>query len=133
MSVYVVVGYKWDCTNEHQYVAFASTEYASADALAQKEVDYRGGKYGFAVFRYDGEDHEMVSYYPSLAGTNGVRFSWVKYIAELIGHEAYAHAKRDEVVPVDRVLKRFGEAYKAEGIHGTTKPNKTELCSEQDQ
>lgn len=133
MSVYVVVGYRWDCTNEHQYVAFASTERDLADAFAMREVGYRGGKYGFAVFLCDGEEHEMVNYYPSINGTDGVRFSWVKYTAELVGYEAHEHAQRGEAVPIDRVLKRFGEANKAEGIQGTTKPTRKDLSGEQDQ
>ncbi len=129
MSVYVVIGYKWDCTNEHQYVAFVSTEYASSDAFAQKEVDYRGGKYGFAVFRFDGEDRDMVNYYPSIKGQDGVSFSWTKHMAELVGCEAYDCARRGETLSPDVVLRRFDTAAKADGIQSDMK----EVANEQDQ
>jgi len=68
MRVYLVIAYRFGRTNAHTYTVWGGTCRSTAWAFAIKEGTERGGKYGCAVYEIDGEDEQLVDYYPSSYG-----------------------------------------------------------------
>jgi hypothetical protein len=66
---FATVAYRWGFTNAHWYFVYVGTDQAKAIALADDEVQERGGKYGCAVFEFDesGTDYELIYYAPCMA------------------------------------------------------------------
>ncbi len=50
MKIYIVICYRWGCTNDHWYWLYAGPDEVKACAMAESEQHGRGGKYGCAVY-----------------------------------------------------------------------------------
>lgn len=52
-KVYVVIAYRWNSQENHSYLVGCNTNKDKAIEMAEKEADYRGGKYGCWVYETD--------------------------------------------------------------------------------
>lgn len=86
-SFYLVHGYRWGFQNLHNYVAFMTDEAKEAIEFAKNEVEFRGGKYGFQVCKYEGEERTVIEYFSSYWGEEKLRYCWQEYLAKRIGQE----------------------------------------------
>ena len=52
-KIYVVMAYRWNNQENHSYLVGCNTKKAKAIEIAEKEADYRGGKYSCWVYETD--------------------------------------------------------------------------------
>lgn len=64
MNTYVVMAYRWDCLDGHKYVVWAGEDRVVAITRGWLEARQRG-RYGFAVYEWQGDNQEIVHYYSS--------------------------------------------------------------------
>lgn len=63
---YTLVAYRYGQLNAHQYKVAQTDRLSRALELAQEARNDRAGKYGVAVYQWEGEDHcKQVVYFPS--------------------------------------------------------------------
>jgi hypothetical protein len=51
--IYVVIAYRWGSQESHSYLVGCNTKKSKAIKMAEKEADYRGGKYDCWVYETD--------------------------------------------------------------------------------
>lgn len=100
---YLVTAYRFGYISWHQYYVYCGPDREKAFRLAEHEPDYRGGKYGCAVYEFTEtveSDHEiaykMIRYFPSFCGEtepeDDERGEFMKKLGEEF--EYYAEGKR---------------------------------------
>lgn len=52
-EIYVVIAYRWNSTENHSYLVGCNTKKHKAIEMADKEANYRGGKYSCYVYETD--------------------------------------------------------------------------------
>lgn len=55
--IYIVIAYRWNQYNNHSYLVGCNKKKQKAIEIAEKEVNYRGGKYSCWVYECK-EDYE---------------------------------------------------------------------------
>ena len=68
MNCYLIVAYRFGTLNAHSYFVGCYTDKDEACRLARNERDDRGGKYGVAVYEFNGMDNSICEYVPSSRG-----------------------------------------------------------------
>lgn len=51
--IYVIIAYRWNNQENHSYLVGCNTKKSKAIEMAEKEADYRGGKYSCWVYETD--------------------------------------------------------------------------------
>lgn len=102
MSTFVAVAYRYGDLNAHQYFVYAGADKDEALRLAEEEPNDRGGKYGCAVYQFDGKrddvgwpEYEMVAYFPSRAQEKEPLKNYRITAAQNIGYAAMNAADGD--------------------------------------
>jgi hypothetical protein len=124
--MYVVIAYKWDCTNLHNYLIGATQDLDWAKEVAQAERDDRGGKYGVAVYETDcvhPEDRDdrpikIAHYVPSMLGREEPYSSLRNTSLEMIGLKAFEMYEKNQLVdePVKRECARLARFMEEENV-----------------
>jgi len=94
-TFFYAVAYRWGDTNGHQYVCGIGTDRESVVAQAEHENNWRGGKYGIAVYEIkvwknrdeDLDDSGGDEGYPAWNPTWDIRMEQVAYFPALMGGE----------------------------------------------
>lgn len=78
MTTFLAKAFRHGWYNEHQYVVYCGPDAEAAFALAEEELQERGGKYAIMVIEYgeNGEDPISVDYYPSSRGEPSLQHNW---------------------------------------------------------
>jgi hypothetical protein len=101
MTNYLVVAYRWGWTNNHQYIVYCGPDETKAIALADNEPEYRGGKYGACVYRFneDGTDYEQIYYANSMYDEEKPHHNYRIDMFEKLGHRLHDFANGQVFVP----------------------------------
>ena len=91
--VYIAVAYRWGELNNHNYMVAAGADRESICEIASDEADFRGGKYGVAVFeasnvRDSAVTGQCCAYYKSMAGEDEPYTNRRSVLAERLGFKA---------------------------------------------
>ncbi len=138
-SIYTIVAYRWDCTNDHTYVIGAHADLNTAISIAEHERDDRGGKYGVAVYKSP-EDIENINrggqvlmhYAPSMrSNEDGPGISWRLFSRDQVGSEVMLMFENGDLGiekvreacerarHIEKTLERIaGDAVSREETHG---------------
>lgn len=54
-KIYVVIAHRWNSPGNHSYLVGCNTRKQKAIEMAEKEADYRGGKYSCWVYETDAD------------------------------------------------------------------------------
>lgn len=100
---YLVMAYRWGWTNAHQYPVYCGPYREKALSSASEERDDRGGKYGCAVYEFDGEGKQrtLIAYFPSIMEPEerAPRHNWRLNYFERLGQFAEDYADGRVLIP----------------------------------
>lgn len=96
--MYLVTAYRWGWLNGHQYQVYCGADRIKAIALARNEQNYRGGKYGCAVYEWnaDGTECKCINYFGAIMHQEEAPFhNWRLDYFEKLGHvlDSYGSGK----------------------------------------
>ena len=119
-DTYFVVGYRWGATNAGHIFLYCGQDLDKAVCRADWYTNYRGGKYGCAVYRLDefpqmqGEDDEepievLVHYSPSGRGENEPYVNKRIELMEKVGCHVVGRIEAPAIykeTPIEEVIRR---------------------------
>ena len=128
MTPHSVIAYRWGTTNDHSYPVGAYPDFESAKEAADIECEYRGGKYGVAV--YVGgkagdirDNHQIVYHAPSLAGEDKPKHEFAIDMKELIGARVlYWHTVDESYEKIELHAREVAKHLKIDRVDQVVSP-----------